>query len=90
MHEDLPKHALPHLPVRLAKYDGLPVVALCGVCSFDLFQNPGCDFLGQDTSGVIQSAFSKPQGLSSFIQGGETQSNSMSQTWFHNLTEATQ
>ena len=31
-YEQLPRHALPHFPVLLAKYDGLPVGALPGVC----------------------------------------------------------
>lgn len=29
----LPEHTLPHFPVMLATYDGLPVAALPGVCS---------------------------------------------------------
>lgn len=31
-YSDLPRHALPHLPLRLATYDGLPVAALPGAC----------------------------------------------------------
>ena len=34
--EDVPRHVLPWLPLKLAIYDGLPVSALPGVCLLGL------------------------------------------------------
>lgn len=53
-HQPLPKHALPHFPVQLAVYDGLPIAAIPGACFV------GVGFRSAFMSGIFKGFFKSP------------------------------